>query len=166
MYAICLDYDEGNFYGKSITFTYKDTEPIDIINRTDRADAETQLGEGNVGDPYDNDYNDWEELGDGISSEDFDHPVSCPEIINMEEGKLGWLLNTMLNYIRIIGPVLVVLLSAIDFIKAVVGFDEKAMKEAQNKLIIRLVAAVALFLVPTLVQLLLSFINASTCTVG
>ena len=40
------------------------------------------------------------------------------------------------------------------------------MKEAQNKLIIRLVAAVALFLVPTLVQLLLSFINASTCTVG
>ena len=41
-----------------------------------------------------------------------------------------------------------------------------AMKEAQNKLIIRLVAAVALFLVPTLVQVLLSFINATTCTIG
>ena len=72
----------------------------------------------------------------------------------------------LFNYIKIIGPILVVLLSAIDFIKAVLGTDEKAMKEAQNKLIIRLVAAVALFLVPTLVQLLLSFINASTCTVG
>ena len=75
------------------------------------------------------------------------------------------MLNTILNYIKVLGPVLVVLLSAIDFIKAVVGFDEKAMKEAQNKLIIRLVAALALFLVPTLVQLLLSFINQTACTI-
>ncbi len=109
----------------------------------------------------------WEELGQDVDDGMFNDPeLDCPDIINMEEGKLGWLLNTILNYIRIIGPVLVVLLSAIDFIRAVLGTDEKAMKEAQNKLIIRLVAAVALFLVPTLVQLLLSFINASTCTVG
>lgn len=121
----------------------------------------------NIDDPWDND-SDWEQLGEeidmGYASDT--NTIDCPDIINMEEGKLGWLLNTILNYIRIIGPVLVVLLSAIDFIKAVLGTDEKAMKEAQNKLIIRLVAAVALFLVPTLVQLLLSFINASTCTVG
>ena len=76
------------------------------------------------------------------------------------------MLKTILNYIRIIGPILVVLLSAIDFIKAVVGTDEKAMKEAQSKLVIRLVAAVLLFLVPTLVELLLSFINATTCTLN
>lgn len=119
----------------------------------------------NIDDPWDND-SDWEQLGEEVDMGDFNNTVDCPDIINMEEGKLGWLLNTLLNYIRIIGPVLVVLLSAIDFIKAVLGTDEKAMKEAQNKLIIRLVAAVALFLVPTLVQLLLSFINASTCTVG
>lgn len=126
----------------------------------------TNWVEDNVGDPWEND-SDWEQLGEEVDINDFNNPtVGCPDIINMEEGKLGWLLNTILNYIRIIGPVLVVLLSAIDFIKAVLGTDEKAMKEAQNKLIIRLVAAVALFLVPTLVQLLLSFINASTCTVG
>ena len=119
----------------------------------------------NIDDPWEND-SDWEQLGEEVDINDFNNTVECPDIINMEEGKLGWLLNTILNYIRIIGPVLVVLLSAIDFIKAVVGFDEKAMKEAQNKLIIRLVAAVCLFLVPTLVQLLLSFINASTCSVG
>lgn len=125
----------------------------------------TNWVEDNVGDPWEND-SDWEQLGEEVDMGDFNNTVDCPDIINMEEGKLGWLLNTILNYIRIIGPVLVVLLSAIDFIKAVLGTDEKAMKEAQNKLIIRLVAAVALFLVPTLVQLLLSFINASTCTVG
>ena len=108
----------------------------------------------------------WGYLGQDLDSSNFGHPIGCPDIINMEEGKLGWLLNTILNYIRVIGPVLVVLLSAIDFIKAIVGTDEKAMKEAQSKLIIRLVAAIALFLVPTLVQLLLSFINATTCTLG
>ena len=109
----------------------------------------------------------WEQLGEDISSSRFDDPnVGCDDIIKMDEGSLGWLLNTILNYIKIIGPILVVLLSAIDFIKAVVGFDEKAMKEAQSKLVIRLVAAICLFLVPTLVQLLLSFINATTCTLG
>ena len=109
----------------------------------------------------------WEELGEDVSSEDFDKNIECPDIIDINDvGSVGWLLNTILNYIKIIGPILVVLLSSIDFIKAVVGTDEKAMKEAQSKLIIRLVAAVCLFLVPTLVQLLLSFINATTCTFG
>lgn len=109
----------------------------------------------------------WEYLEQDLSEDNFNKPgLECPDIINMEEERLGWLLNMILNYIKIIGPVLVVILSSIDFIKAVIGTDEKAMKEAQSKLIIRLVAAIALFLVPTLVQLLLSFINATTCTLG
>ena len=105
---------------------------------------------------------DWEELGEGIEINTTG--IGCDDIFGKEEGSFGWLLNTILGYIRVIGPILVVLLSSIDFIKAVVGFDEKAMKEAQNKLIVRLICAVALFLVPTLVQLLLSFINETICT--
>ena len=109
---------------------------------------------------------DWEYLEEGLNREDFDDPgLECNDIIDINDpGSVGWILYTILNYIKIIGPILVVLLSAIDFIKAVVGFDEKAMKEAQSKLVIRLVVAICLFLVPTLVQLLLSFINATTCT--
>lgn len=124
-------------------------------------------GTGNNGSNRNEDLDDdWEQLGEDISSGDFGNVPECDDIINMEEGHVGWMLKTILNYIRIIGPILVVLLSAIDFIKAVVGTDEKAMKEAQSKLVIRLVAAVLLFLVPTLVELLLSFINATTCTIG
>ncbi len=110
---------------------------------------------------------DWEYLEEGLNREDFDDPgLECNDIIDINDpGSVGWILYTILNYIKIIGPILVVLLSAIDFIKAVVGFDEKAMKEAQSKLVIRLVVAICLFLVPTLVQLLLSFINATTCTI-
>lgn len=102
-------------------------------------------------------------ISDGIDTSEWGDHIECEDIISTEEGSFGWLLNTILNYIKVIGPILVVLLSSIDFVKAVLGFDEKAMKEAQNKLIIRLVAAISLFLVPTLVQLIFSFINQTTC---
>lgn len=110
----------------------------------------------------------WDELvTDFDPDEDFNNEIDCPSLLKINtEGSVGWLLKTILNYIRVIGPILVVLLSAIDFIKAVLGTDEKAMKEAQSKLVIRLVAAICLFLVPTLVELLLSFINATTCTLN
>lgn len=101
-----------------------------------------------------------EELESGIDPSEFGNEMECEDIF---DNSFGELLNTLLNYIRIIGPILVVLLSALDFIKAVVSSDEKAMKQAQSKLVIRLVAAICLFLVPTLVQLLLSFINATVC---
>ncbi len=86
----------------------------------------------------------------------------CSQIIDMSEGKFGWLLQKILNYIKIAGPILVVLLSALDFIKAVASSDENVFKKAQSRLVIRLVAALALFLVPTLVQLLLGLINGIT----
>lgn len=100
-----------------------------------------------------------------ISSQNWNDPsIDCPDIFSTDPGSVGGILRSILNYIRVIGPILVVILSAIDFIKAIFGFDEKAMSNAQRKLIIRLIAAIALFLVPTLVEVLLDFINATTCT--
>ncbi len=84
---------------------------------------------------------------------------SCSQIIDMSEGKFGWILQKLLNYIKIAGPILVVLLSAVDFIKAMASSDENVFKKAQSRLMIRLIAALALFLVPTLVQLLLGLVN-------
>ena len=103
-------------------------------------------------------------LGDdpiaGVDTEGWNSEIACDDIFHFNQvGSVGWMLQTIFNYIKIIGPILVVLLSSIDFIKAVLGTDEKAMKEAQSKLIIRLIAALALFLIPTLLQLLLSLIN-------
>lgn len=96
------------------------------------------------------------------STDYWNQEIECEDIFEFDkEGSVGWMLQTIFDYIKVIGPVIVVLLSAIDFIKAVVGTDEKAMKEAQSKLIIRLVAALALFLIPTLIQLLLNFINVT-----
>lgn len=85
---------------------------------------------------------------------------SCSQLIDTQtEGSFGWLLQKILNYIKIAGPILVVLLSALDFIKAIASSEEDAFKKAQSRLVIRLVAALALFLVPTFVELLLGLIN-------
>lgn len=84
----------------------------------------------------------------------------CSQLIDTKtEGSFGWLLQKLLNYIKIAGPILVVLLSALDFIKAIASSEEDAFKKAQSRLVIRLVAALALFLVPTFVELLLGLIN-------
>ncbi len=103
-------------------------------------------------------------LENNATDENWDQEIICEDIFDTsDEGSVGWILMTILNYIRVIGPIAVVLLSSLDFIKAIMSSDEKAMKQAQSKLIIRLVAALALFLIPTLVGLLLDFINATNC---
>lgn len=93
--------------------------------------------------------------------------ITCKDIFDFDtEGSVGWILQTILNYIKVLGPIAVVLLSALDFINAILSSDEKAMKEAQSKLIIRLIAAVALFLIPTLVELLMNLINTASCSIS
>ena len=167
---VIVNPDSGRSIDISDSLNAVDTCPATIYTSFPTGNVvhfDLSSGTGNNGSNRNEDPDeDWEYLEEGLNREDFDDPgLECNDIIDINDpGSVGWILYTILNYIKIIGPILVVLLSAIDFIKAVVGFDEKAMKEAQSKLVIRLVVAICLFLVPTLVQLLLSFINATTCT--
>ena len=167
---VIVNPDSGRSIDISDSLNAVDTCPATIYTSFPTGNVvhfDLSSGTGNNGSNRNEDPDeDWEYLEEGLNREDFDDPgLECNDIIDINDpGSVGWILYTILNYIKIIGPILVVLLCAIDFIKAVVGFDEKAMKEAQSKLVIRLVAAICLFLVPTLVQLLLSFINATTCT--
>lgn len=68
---------------------------------------------------------------------------------------VAWLLQQILNYTRVIGPILVIVLSSVEFAKVIIQSDDEAMGKAQKKLINRLILVVALFFVPTLVQVLL-----------
>ncbi len=68
---------------------------------------------------------------------------------------VAWLLQQILNYTRVIGPIIVVILSSIEFAKVIIQSDDEAMGKAQKKLINRLILVVALFFIPTLVELLL-----------
>lgn len=88
----------------------------------------------------------------------------CDAILGstQDEESVAWLLQQVLNYIRILGPILVVILSSMDFAKSIMASDDDSMKKAQKKLMIRLILAVALFLVPTLVTVLLNIFGITT----
>lgn len=75
---------------------------------------------------------------------------------------VAWLLQQILNYVKIIGPILVVILSSVEFAKVIIQSDDEAMAKAQKKLINRLILVVALYFVPNLVSLLLGIFGITT----
>lgn len=133
----------------STTRIFQSTRPSDVENGSyNAAEAKYDTGDAKT-------YTNNAPL-DGLNQK-YDN---CSQLIDTKtEGSFGWLLQKLLNYIKIAGPILVVLLSALDFIKAIASSEEDAFKKAQSRLVIRLVAALALFLVPTFVELLLGLIN-------
>lgn len=60
----------------------------------------------------------------------------------------------VVNLIKIAIPIILIIFGMLDLAKAVMSNDEKEMKGAQTKLIKRVIYAVAVFLVVSIVQLL------------
>ncbi len=65
------------------------------------------------------------------------------------------IIDTLLNYFRILAPVLLVVLVAVDFGSAVISQDNDAMKKAQSKVFGRAIGVVLTFFVPTIVKIIL-----------
>lgn len=83
-----------------------------------------------------------------------------------DEDSVAWLLQQLLNFIKIGGPLIVVVLSSIDFAKVIVNGDDEGMQKAFKKLGQRLALAAALFFIPIIVQALLDvfgIMSDSTC---
>lgn len=84
-----------------------------------------------------------------------------------DPNSVAWLLQEILNYIKIIGPIFVVVLSSIDFAGVVVKGDDEAMTKAKKKLTTRLILAACLFFVPVFVEVLLDLFGiTSNATCG
>lgn len=84
-----------------------------------------------------------------------------------ESSSTAWLIQKILNYIKILGPTIAVVLGSIDMVKAIITSDDENMKKAQSKFVKRLIAAAALFFVPTITSILLSIFgltsNSANC---
>ena len=90
-----------------------------------------------------------------------------PLLGNVDDPKsVAWLLQQIFNIIKIVGPVIVIVLSSIDFAKVIIKNDDEAMAKAQRKLIIRLILAAALFFIPLLVELALNIFGITGSTTG
>ena len=81
-----------------------------------------------------------------------------------EETCSGLLGESTMEYMKILGPILVIAYSTYDYIVALVNKDPEEYKKVNKKLITRLILVVVLFFLPIILNLLLSFINDSYTT--
>ncbi|MEG2283400.1 MAG: hypothetical protein RSB99_02090 [Bacilli bacterium] len=65
-------------------------------------------------------------------------------------------INKIVGYIKIIVPILLILFGGFDFGKAVFSGDNDALKKATSSFAKRCMAAVAIFFLPTIIELLFS----------
>ena len=72
---------------------------------------------------------------------------------------LAYIFQQLFNYLKILGPLLVIVLSGIDFAKTVLAGDDEGMQKATKKLGIRLVLVVLLYFIPDLAKFILSILN-------
>lgn len=80
--------------------------------------------------------------------------MSCNELFGSD---IIDLVKEILQYPRIIVPILVILLGMLDFGKAVIASKEDEMRKAQSTFIKRVIIGVIIFFVPTIVEILMEF---------
>lgn len=76
------------------------------------------------------------------------------------------MLQKILNIFRILAPILALVFSAMDFLKAVAAGAKDDLKNAGTRMMKRLIIVALLFFVPTLISLLLTLIGNSNGTCG
>ena len=88
----------------------------------------------------------------------YDPDLKCKGLLgdpDKDPDSVAWLLVKILNYLKLLGPLIVLVLSSLDFAKAILTSDDESMKKAQSNLITRLLLAAALFVLPVLIEVLL-----------
>lgn len=70
---------------------------------------------------------------------------------------IGWIIFVM----KILVPLVLIVLGMVDFGKAVVSSDEKAISKATSSLVRRFIAGVTIFFIPTIVFTLLNITEVS-----
>ena len=95
---------------------------------------------------------DFEDVGD---DENCEYILGDPN----DDKSVAYMLQKVFDYIKIIGPILVIALSGFDFAKNALLQDDEAMKKASKKLTTRLICAVLLYFVPVITSFLINLIN-------
>ena len=82
------------------------------------------------------------------------------------EDSVAWFLVKILDYLKLLGPLMILVLSSLDFAKAILMSDDESLKKAQSSLITRLILAALLFVLPTLIEVVLDifgFTSSDVC---
>lgn len=112
-----------------------------LNNNVQKSNSIVTKMENKTNDPFEN-----LDVGEGSSV-----GSGCGALLNNEAVSL---IEDLLTMIQVLGPVLLILLTAVDFAQAVIGQDDKALSKAGSKVVKRAIATVVLLLVPTIVKAL------------
>lgn len=104
--------------------------------------------------------------GSSSSSDDDDSDTVAVSGCEVLPDELIEFLQTVLDYIRIIGIALAVILGIVDYMKATFGSDEKAMATANKHFSSRIIAVGLLFLIPTILSLVIGLFGIATDSAG
>lgn len=69
------------------------------------------------------------------------------------------LAKMVIKVLQLVVPIGLIIMGTVDMAKAVIAGDEKKMKEAQKPFIKRIIAAVIVFLIPIIVNMVLNFVT-------
>ena len=79
-----------------------------------------------------------------------------------DENSVSWLLQKIFDYIKVLGPLAIIILSSVDFIKVIVKSDDDSFQKAKGRLKMRILLAILLFAIPSLVQLALNIFGITS----
>lgn len=84
-----------------------------------------------------------------------------------DEESVAHFLQEIFNVFKFLGPLLCIVLSVMEFLKAVSSQDKDALMKAMKRTGIRIVLAIVLFFIPTLINFLFPLLGwYGTCGVG
>ncbi len=81
------------------------------------------------------------------------------EICSIQIMRVFKYIGIILDIILIAIPIILIVMGCIDFIKAIIAGKDDKIKKSQSTFVKRIIAAVLVFCVPTIIGLLLSLLN-------
>lgn len=159
----CVTSPSKNNYTYLLSLT-SNTCPKKDLSKKDNQENKSTSYDGAFGEPEKKDTTQ-EDLEDWL--DDYDKEQKCSGEDSLlgnpaDEDSVAWLLQQILNYLKILGPMIVVIMSSVDFGKAIIQSDDESMSKAQKKLIYRLLLAASLFFLPNLVSVLLNIFGITS----
>ena len=127
------------------TCTLKDSGSVHTIG------ADKVKSDAEKGDEY------LDDMGDIFGN--IDDPGTCDTLLDADAKDM---IIKIFNWIRIITPILLILLGAVDFGKAMLASDDKQMAMAVRNFITRCIIALAIFFVPLIIYYFMDIIMKST----
>ena len=100
--------------------------------------------------------------------------ITCRNVFMKEDGsdelnELGEFVDGLFTLIKIAAPALVIILSTVDYVKAITNSDDSSMKKVTQKIGKRIIFGFLIFLLPFLLDLLFHLFglyDLSTCDIG